>query len=300
MQTVIVILLTVIGGLTYRMVKERRNLDSILSVLKEIEDGNLDRKLIVKENTKQGEMCYRINQIVSNNKQQLMRLEQSERTYRQLMTSLSHDVRTPMASMMGYLSAVCDDVVEQEEREEFLKLSLEKAEVLKQYVDTLFEWMKLESGEQRYEFVRVDINELTREILVEWIPQFEQQQMDYDIDIGEAELWVSLDESSFRRILYNLIQNVFQHSQSKKIAFSILDKEDQVELHVKDFGIGIQEKDLPHIFERLYRCDTARSGKGSGLGLSIVAELVKANGGTIRAESTTAIGTTFVITFIKN
>ena len=95
----------------------------------------------------------------------------------------------------------------------------------------------------------------------------------------------------------NLIQNVISHSRADKIEIALTKKKRDMEITVTDNGIGIEKEDLKHIFERLYKCDKGRSEKGSGLGLSIVHQLVEKMNGTITAESTQGSGTTFILLF---
>ncbi|MDR1643942.1 MAG: HAMP domain-containing histidine kinase [Clostridiales bacterium] len=264
--------------------KVRAQVKRAIAVLDDISNGNLDRRIVC-DNSGISKICYKVNEIVIRLKEESASHKQSERAYRQLMTSLSHDLRTPMASLIGYLGAVNDGVVQGGEKEEYLQRSLSKALDLKEYVDTLFEWLKLESGERIFNFFPVDICELTREIVADWIPQIEGAGMEYEICMFEEEVRVSLDSSAYRRILNNMIQNVFTHSNAGKMKVELFSSGQMIGLSVTDNGAGIPERDLPFIFDRLYKCDTARSKRGNGLGLSIASELAKAHGGRISAES---------------
>lgn len=142
-----------------------------------------------------------------------------------------------------------------------------------------------------------EVAELTRNILIDWIPIFEDKQVDYDIDIPEQPVRVRLDMDSYMRIINNLIQNVIAHSHADKIKISLSKKENSMELLLADNGVGIEKEDLKHIFERLYKCDKGRSEKGSGLGLSIVHQLVEKMGGSITVESFPGKGTEFALRF---
>lgn len=136
-----------------------------------------------------------------------------------------------------------------------------------------------------------------RNILIDWIPVFEDKQIEYNIDIPEQPFRVKLDADSYMRILNNLIQNVLAHSHADKIEITMQKQNKTVRILLADNGIGIGKEDLKHIFERLYKCDKGRSEKGSGLGLSIVYQLVEKMNGTITAESTEGKGTIFTVTF---
>lgn len=103
--------------------------------------------------------------------------------------------------------------------------------------------------------------ELTRNILIDWIPVFEDTGLDYDIQIPDRPAQVSLDAECYRRILNNLIQNVLSHSHGSWVEIRMLQKAREVSISVSDNGVGMESEDLKHIFERLYKCDRARSEK---------------------------------------
>ena len=213
------------------------------------------------------------------------------------MTSLSHDVRTPLTTLIGYLDAAHKGLVTGKDWDDYIETARRKAHDLKEYIDVLFDWFKLNSNEFALEIQSVEAAELTRNILIDWIPIFEDKQVDYDIDISEQPVRVRLDIDSYMRIINNLIQNVIAHSHADKIKISLSKKENSMELLLADNGVGIEKEDLKHIFERLYKCDKGRSEKGSGLGLSIVHQLVEKMGGSIAVESIPGKGTEFSLRF---
>ena len=108
---------------------------------------------------------------------------------------------------------------------------------------------------------------------------------------------MSLDAECYRRILNNLIQNVLSHSHGSWVEIRMLQKAREVSISVSDNGVGMESEDLKHIFERLYKCDRARSEKGSGLGLSIARQLTEKMGGRITVQSQPGKGTRFTLTF---
>lgn len=241
-------------------------------------------------------ICYSINEIAINDQARLIKLKQSEQAYKRLMTSLSHDVKTPLTSLVGYLEAVQEKIVTEEEKEEYISVALDKAHHLKDFVELLFEWVKLDAKEQLFQFEICDLNELTRGILADWIPVLEDKHFIYEINIPDAECNIDLDKNAYKRILNNLLQNVLFHSGGDRVAIQIYKSAQQVKILVSDNGIGIKENDLPHIFKRLYKCDESRSHGGSGLGMAIVKELTEAHHGTICVESMPKSNTVFTIT----
>lgn len=286
----------------FLLIKLRRVQES-LSVIKEaledIKEGNLNRRVLAKENDMTKQICYDINKIATTNQSQFIRQQQSEQAYKRLMTSLSHDVKTPLASLIGYLEAVTGRIVEGEEKETYIQIATEKAHQLKNFVESLFEWVKLDAGEQIYHFEQLDLNELTRNVIADWIPTLERSHFEYDIDIPEREYLMDIDVRAYTRILNNLLQNVLTHSGGNKLNLRVTENEKEALIEVTDNGIGISASNLPHIFERMYQCDNSRLVCGNGLGLSIVRELVNAHKGEIKVESTPNVGTTFIIMFRK-
>ena len=202
-----------------------------------------------------------------------------------------------MFTLIGYLDAAHKGLVTGKDRDDYIEIARRKAHDLKEYIDVLFDWFKLNSDEFALEIQSVEAAELTRNILIDWIPIFEDKQVDYDIDIPEQPVRVRLDTDSYMRIINNLIQNVIAHSHADKIKIALSKQGNNLRLLLADNGVGIEKEDLKHIFERLYKCDKGRSEKGSGLGLSIVHQLVEKMGGSITVESLPGKGTEFMLLF---
>lgn len=265
--------------------------------LADIKDGNGNRRILSKTNEIVAPLAYEMNDIIVSYEDRLASFRQTEENNKQLMTSLSHDVRTPLTTLIGYLDAAHKGIVTGKDKDDYIETARRKAHDLKEYIDVLFDWFKLNSDEFVIAMDKVETVELTRNILIDWIPVFEDKQIDYSIDIPEQPFWVKLDSDAYMRILNNLIQNVISHSHADKIGISLSKQHKNIKILVMDNGIGIEKEDLKHIFERLYKCDKGRSEKGSGLGLSIVHQLVEKMNGTITVESVEGEGTTFKIFF---
>lgn len=271
----------------------------IKNALEDIKNGNLNRRILAKENDMTRQICYDINEIAVSSQTRLIQQQQSEQAYKRLMASLSHDVKTPLASLVGYLEAVESKIVMGEEKDEYIRVASEKAHNLKSFVEKLFEWVKLDSEEQVFFFESCDMNELSRNIIADWVPVLENHHFEYEFDIPETEYSIRIDINAYTRILNNLLQNIMIHSEGDRMSLRISENEKQAQIMITDNGKGISSDDLPHIFERMYRCDHSRSGKGNGLGLSIVKELVTAHKGRITVNSVLGSGTTFMILLPK-
>ena len=291
----IAIISVFICGFVIKRVKAQIN--GMLDALEDIKAGNGNRRMLSATDELTASIAYEVNDIVSSYEKELSAFRQAEEVNKQLMTSLSHDVRTPLTTLIGYLDAAHKGIVTGKDKDEYVEIARRKAHDLKEYIDVLFDWFKLNSDEFVLSIDPVEAVELTRNILIDWIPIFEDKQIDYSIDIPEQPFRVRLDPDAYMRVLNNLIQNVIVHSHADKINISLSNQDGNMKIVVADNGVGIEKDDLKHIFERLYKCDKGRSEKGSGLGLSIVHQLVEKMNGTITAESTPGNGTMFALYF---
>ena len=139
----------------------RGQLSIIEEALEDIKSGNPNRRVLARKSDMTKRICYAINEIAVKNQSQLIQQKQSEQAYKRLMTSLSHDVKTPLASLFGYLDAVENGLVAGEEKEAYIHVAVEKACHLKHFVEALFEWVKLDAKEQVFHFELCDFNVLT-------------------------------------------------------------------------------------------------------------------------------------------
>lgn len=280
-----------------KLMRVKRKLSDMTEALSDIQAGNGNRKILAADNELTAELSFKMNEIVYAYEEQLSQLRSADETNRQLMTSLSHDVRTPLTTLLGYLDAVHRGVVSGKAREDYLEISRRKAHDLKEYIDVLFDWFKLNSSEFSLSIERTELAELTRNILKDWIPIFEEKNLIYEIELPEKPLLTGVDLDGYARIINNLVQNVINHSQATQIKIEMVKQENDIEICIMDNGIGIEKADLPHIFQRLYKCDKGRSNKGSGLGLAIVRQMVEQMDGRITVQSEPNQFTNFTVFF---
>ena len=286
-------------------------------VLDDIKKGNGNRKILSKDNDNFSGIIYKINEIVYLYEEKLAEFQKKENANNQLLTSLSHDIRTPLTSIIGYTDAIkkellkyglnykydLQSVIENHNTlennkiiENYIDIVREKSYSLKEYLDNVFDWFKLNSNEFYLDLKDTEITELSRNIIKSWIVIFEEKDIDFDIEIEEKEIICNLDQNAYARVINNIIQNSVEHSKTKKIQISIKESNRKIFITIKDFGVGIEPDDLEHIFDRLYKCDKARNKVGSGLGLYITKELIEKMNGCIDVKSEVGEGTEFEIT----
>ena len=276
-----------------------RELLEIQKTLEDIGAGNLNRRIVTRGPQAIRSIGYGINKIVQQSQQSAIQQKRHEQAYKQLITNLSHDIKTPLASLTGYLEAVENGLVVGQEKEEYLQTAYELAGALRSFVEKLFEWVKLDAGEQKLQIEPLDLCEISRQYVAEWIGPLESSGFTYTIEIPEETWLADLDKNAYKRIVNNLCENVLRHSHGTQFRFCLFPDTRQATIRVSDNGTGISADDLPHVFDRLYQCDPSRTTPGNGLGLSITKELVVAMGGTIQVQSFPDHKTTFTICFPK-
>lgn len=277
--------------------RTKKQLDNIVLVLEDIQNGNVKRRILTSDKDIISNIAYRINEIVYNYEKEISNFKIDNESNKELMTSLSHDLRTPLTTLIGYLDAIDRKVVSGDEKEEYFQIARLKAYDLKDYIDNLFEWFKLQSSELYMDIVKVEITELTRQILLDWILILEEEKIEFDILMPENPIFTYLDKDAYRRIINNLMQNIIKHSGADKVMIDLKVKNMKVLISIKDNGIGIDKDKIDYIFDRLYKCDSGRSEKGSGLGLAITKEMAEKMKGNIRVESGKHNYTKFILSF---
>lgn len=232
-------------------------------------------------------------------------LKKQELFRREFLSNLSHEFKTPLFAIQGYLDALQDEdmLEDQEQSLKFLKKASNNVDRMSYLIKDLDEISKLESGELPIQPTRFKINELIKEV-------FESEEIKsakYKIKLIFKEkynepIYVNADRERIRQVLVNLIDNAFKYGKTNgTTSVSLFTMHNQVLVEVTDDGAGIDEKNLPRLFERFYRTDSSRSRQiaGSGLGLAIVKHIIEAHEQTINVRSTIGIGSTFGFTLEK-
>ncbi|UDM32160.1 cell wall metabolism sensor histidine kinase WalK [Lentilactobacillus laojiaonis] len=223
---------------------------------------------------------------------------------RQFVSNVSHELRTPLTSVRSYIEALTDGAWKDPElAPKFLKVTEDETDRMIRMINDLLTLSRMDSGTQKINTELVNINELYNYILNRFemiLKKDEHPEKTYKIrrEFTKRDLWVELDTDRFTQVLDNLMNNAIKYSpDGGTITCRLYETRNKVILSVSDQGLGIPRKDIPHIFDRFYRVDKARSRKqgGSGLGLAISKEVVEALNGQIWVESIEGRGSTFYI-----
>lgn len=238
-------------------------------------------------------------------KNEIDALKSQEQFRREFLSNISHEFKTPLFAIQGYIDALQDGMLEEdpEMAVQFLDKAARNLDRLTYLIQDLDEISKLESGKIPVNFQKFDIVPLIREV----VESLEDKAKSYEISMSFKEkyqhaMMVNADREKITQVLVNLIDNSFKYGKPKgETSIRIYELYDQVLVEVTDDGIGIAEKSLIRVFERFYRTDKSRSRDigGSGLGLAIVKHIIEAHQQTINVRSTEGVGTTFAFTLEK-
>ncbi|UVI30198.1 sensor histidine kinase [Paenibacillus spongiae] len=222
---------------------------------------------------------------------------QDEENRKELISNISHDLRTPLTTIKGYIEGIRDGVANTPEKmEKYVNIIYTKAASMDRMVDELFLYSKLDLNQVPFVFEAVDIVKFLDDCIDELRYDLEDQGVAVDWDYAAREaVMVSVDLEKLKRTVVNIIDNALKYmdNEQKKLAVSLQVESEWITIAFKDNGIGIPEEALPHIFERFYRAEPSRnvSTGGSGLGLAIARQIIEGHGGTIWAESKPGAGT---------
>jgi two-component system, OmpR family, phosphate regulon sensor histidine kinase PhoR len=230
--------------------------------------------------------------------QDLTDVRRAERARRSLMVNLSHDLRTPLASLQAMIETLQDGALDDRAAAlDFLRRMDEEVASLSGLVSEVLELSQIESGQLVLQRVPTDLGALLAALVVRMDAQAKQRDINIQLDRAPNLPLVHVDVSRIEQVLLNLLQNALNFTPSGgSVTLTAASEDGHIAVRVQDTGIGIAPADLPHIFERFYKADRARSGGGTGLGLAIANHLIERHGGQIWAESEVGKGTTVSFT----
>jgi len=237
------------------------------------------------------------NHLAEHALQQLERLRAGDAARRDLIANVSHDLRTPLASLRGYLDTLLlkGDALSEPERARYLEVAARQSERLGNLVSQLFELARLDAPDAQLEREPFMIEELVQDVLQQFALAARDKGVTVAMEVAGDSGFVRADIALIERVLVNLVDNALRHTPGGgTVGVTVRHAAGRVEVEVADSGEGIAADALPHVFERLFTTDRTRGpGRGAGLGLAIVKRVVELHGGTVSVRSEPGRGSRF-------
>ena len=292
-----------VGVVLYQQFVFRKGIQAklrqISGKLKEIIDVDSDERIMIfTENKELMELTAQINHLVENHLKVKADYRRSEIASKKMLANISHDIKTPMTVVLGYLEIMRLNG----STDEMLKKTEQKAQNVMDLINQFFTLAKLESGDTDIELSRVDVCEICRESILDFYGILTNHDFQVEIDIPEIPVYVQGNQEALQRILFNLISNVIRYGAAGKYLGVFLRTDEKAAyIDVTDKGKGIDMSFADSIFDRLFTMEDSRNRniQGNGLGLTITKNLVTQLGGTITLDSIPNRKTTFTVRLKK-
>jgi len=271
-------------------------INELKSDVKKLTDGNFDFEITYSKDDEIAELCVMLDKLRIKLKDNVRRQLEYEYERNMLIANISHDLKTPITSIKGYVEGVFDGVADTpEKREKYLRTILSKTELMDELIENLSMYSKLELKKLPFCFEYDDICEFISNELAEYMPELKSNNIVLECEIPHPRIIVKLDRGKMRRVVSNLISNAIKYKKDGegRLKVSIKRFNRGMVLTFLDNGIGIKEGETDKVFEGFYRSDQSRNStiKGNGLGLSITKQIIEESGGRIWIKSREGIET---------
>ncbi|MDE7310719.1 MAG: sensor histidine kinase [Eubacterium sp.] len=259
-----------------------------------LENGSEEKVMVFTDDQAVQRLCEQINRLLLDRQKISVEYRRQELSSKKMLSNISHDMKTPLTVILGYLEILRL----QDAENEALQKAEAKAKQVMELIDQFFTLAKLEAGERNLELTKIDISEVCRENVLEFYELLLQKEYTVELSIPEKSIFVQGERKSIDRILNNLISNVLRYgNDGNYIGIFMREDMDAVFIDVADHGKGIEKEFADSVFERLYTMEDSRNRKiqGNGLGLTIARNLARQMGGDLLLESEPGRRTVFTV-----
>ncbi len=287
-------LLTFLLGFIYRRYIHRP-LEQITKGASEYANGNLSYRIPVTSEDEMGYLANTLNYMSD-------KLNRNGEYQRKFISNVSHDFRSPLTSIKGYVNAMLDGTIPPQMQEKYLKIIAYESSRLEKLTQSLLTLNELDIQKRTMHMRRFDINEVIKTTAATFEGICTKRKILLELILSGKELYARADMEQIQQVLYNLLDNAVKFSNDNStIVLETTEKSGKIFVSIKDHGVGIPKESIPKIWERFYKTDASRGKdrKGTGLGLSIVKEIIHAHGQNINVISTPDVGTEFIFTLEK-
>lgn len=278
----------------------QKQLKEISQKLEKIQDTDSDENIMMfTDEQALMELLVQINRLLENQRKMKVDYRRSQISAKKMLSNISHDIKTPMTVILGYLEIMR---INGDKEDEMLLKVEQKAKRVMELINQFFTLAKLEAGDMELEISRINICEVCRENILDFYELLKQKEFQVEVKIPEEAVFIMGNKEALHRILYNLISNVIRYGlDGRYLGLVLRSVKNDVYIDVIDKGKGIDKEFAGNVFERLFTMEDSRNRRiqGNGLGLTIAQTLAQQLGGEIVLESEPNVKTTFTVKLHK-
>lgn len=273
-------------------------LSKLQKAARNIKEGNLDFEIRADADDEIGQLCQDFDEMRQRLKANAEEQQETERENKELISNISHDLKTPITAIKGYVEGIMDGVADTPEKmDRYIKTIYNKANEMDLLINELTLYAKIDTNRIPYDFTTISAIEYFGDCADDLAIELESKGTEFEYgNYIDEDSKIIVDPEQMRRVINNIISNSVKYMDKPQghITMNLRDVGDFVQVELGDNARGIAAKDLPYVFDRFYRADASRNSSkgGSGIGLSIVKKIVEEHGGKIWATSVEGEGTT--------
>ena len=281
---IIFALLIISAFLGSRLFYVEKQVKSLTKQLQAINKNKRDKKITIGLLNKKIEvLAEEINEVIEVKKQSEANKVKVENDLRQTIANMSHDLRTPLTSIKGYIQFLKLHDITEEEKNEYLNIAEQRVKTLECLLNDFYELSLIESLDYEITLEKICLNRILQEVILGKYADFTNRNINPNIEMPEGNIYIIAEEKSLERVIENLLSNTIKYAKDN-IKISLKVEENKALLKISNTAINLTSQDVENVFDRFYISDKTRSGTGTGLGLAIARGLVEKMSGTISAD----------------
>lgn len=278
---ILIIVLTIFVALYF---SHRKNVKGIINTLKHINSTKTNSKILISSTDNLiRSLALEINKSLEAKNSTEAEYKRMDQGLRQAIANISHDLRTPLTSIMGYIQLIEDESLPLEERKEYIDIVKKRSKALQMLIGGFYDLSRLEAKEYKFELKTINLYNLLSDIIASYYNDFIKKGIEPNIELEENIKPVIIDENAARRIFSNLIQNLLRYGK-EDVSITLRQKEGYISCVFSNEALSLMQEDVKHLFDRFFTVDRSRADKSTGLGLAITKQLVEQMGHKISAK----------------
>lgn len=281
---VLILLIILVFFLGIRLFYIDKQMEDLTNQISHINKNNLNKKVTIGlMNKKIERLAEKINEILQNKKISEASKVKLENNLRQTIANMSHDLRTPLTSIIGYIQFLKFEDISEKERKEYLDIAEKRAKVLEGLLNDFYELSLIESLDYELDIKKLNFNRILREVILGKYSDFMSINIKPNIEILDDTVYIAAEERSLERIIENLLSNSIKYADNN-ISICLKKEHNYALMIISNKVKNLSEDDVKNVFNRFYMADKTRSGNGAGLGLAIAKSLTEKMNGIIKAD----------------